>query len=347
MDLTKYRCPKCHRSDWAATMTVWRCDACGQAYPCVEGIPRLCAEERVGRHDIALRNRLYDSFFGAYYRFVWPLLSLPVRPLHLSWPYWIAYGIVAGLVVALVGHLADLLLVRRLDAVTLVDAAAMLAGLCLGIFFLRHPYAFSLLVLAVPARISLLFTRFRPDLSFSDIHARCIAELLGQPRMLRVLDVSTGTCASLYRHGWMKLNAEFTGVDLSETMLRQGRDFMTAKGVPMDFALADAADLPFQAETFDVVLNYGAVNGMSDPARALAEMSRVAKDGALILFFDEQLYEGAPLVERLYFRRVLSSHNVVHRCPVDLLPADVSDVHVYQPYHFYYLCTAIKSRAAP
>jgi hypothetical protein len=30
--------------------------------------------------------------------------------------------------------------------------------------------------------------------------------------------------------------------------------------------------LPFQDATFDVVLNYGAVNGMSDPRAALAEM---------------------------------------------------------------------------
>jgi ubiquinone/menaquinone biosynthesis C-methylase UbiE len=143
----------------------------------------------------------------------------------------------------------------------------------------------------------------------------------------------------------MKLDAEYFGLDLSETMLGQGVALMASNNVPMTFVLADAQELPFVSESFDIVLNYGAINGYGDPKRAMAEMARVTKPGGLVLFLDEQLYERATLVERLYFQTVLSSHNVIHRCPVEFLPDDIEQVKVHQIYQFYYLCTAVKRSA--
>jgi ubiquinone/menaquinone biosynthesis C-methylase UbiE len=140
----------------------------------------------------------------------------------------------------------------------------------------------------------------------------------------------------------MALDAEYTAIDLSETMLRQGSAMMSRNGVPVDLVLGDALALPFQADSFDVVLSYGALNGLSDPAKAVAEMARVLKPGGVTLFLDEQMYEEATLIERLYFERVLSNHNIIHRCPVDTFPASLTDVHVSQVYQFYYICTAAK-----
>ena len=88
---------------------------------------------------------------------------------------------------------------------------------------------------------------------------------------------------------------------------------------------------------------YGAINGVSDPRLALEEMARVAKPGGLLLFLDEQLYDGASWFERVYFGKVLSAHNVIHNCPVDLLPAGLTQIEVHQVYPFYYICTAIKT----
>jgi ubiquinone/menaquinone biosynthesis C-methylase UbiE len=159
---------------------------------------------------------------------------------------------------------------------------------------------------------------------------------------LQILDVSTGSCNSLYKHGWMSLDAGYTAIDLSATMLKKGQELMAGRGIPVDLVLGDALNLPFQSNTFDVVLNYGAINGMTDPKQALAEMSRVAKPGALLLFLDEQMYANASWIERTYFKRVLSSHNVIHHCPVELLPVEVAGVQVAQVYEFYYICTAHK-----
>ena len=206
----------------------------------------------------------------------------------------------------------------------------------------RHPYLWKLFVLAIPTRISLALHPFQAIKSFKQIHTELQEEYHGTPETFSLLDVATGSCNSLFRHGWMDLDAHYVGVDLSKDMLLQGARFMTAQNVPVDFMLADAQVLPFEPETFDIVTCYGAVNGFTAPEKALKEMVRVVKKGGKILFLDEQLYEAATFLEQAYFRTILSSHDVIDRCPVDLLPDQLEDVQVHQVYQFYYLCTARK-----
>lgn len=325
--------------------THWECEHCGHRYSCVRGIPKLYVEENLGERDRALRDSFYDGFIGKYYQHVFPFLGLPVRPRY--WGGWLCYGLIVAVLLALVGY-AGRALFRALGGGTLspLDAAAVLLLLLAASFLLSQRYLLFLLLLAVPVKLSLRSTRFRPGESFSEVHARLIGKLLERKERLEVLDVSTGSCNSLFRHGWMKLDAAYTGLDLSETMLMRGVTFMAAKQIPMEFVLGDAARLPFSQETFDVVLNYGALNGYADPGWALQEMARVTKENGLVLFLDEQLYESATPVEKLYFERVLSSHDLVHRCPVELIPPSLVDVTVHQIYHFYYLCTCWKRESA-
>ena len=292
--------------------------------------------------DRELRDRFYDGFLGVHYRYVMPFLTLPARPLRLSWPGWIAYAAICAAGLALIANLGDFVAVRRFGSPTVVDGGSVLLAVAVALFLNRHRYLLNLLILAVPVRLAVLLNPFRPAESFAEIHARHLARFKSRQDRLNVLDVSTGNCSSLYKHGWIELDAELTGVDLSRTMIRQGVAFLSSKKIPMDFVLGDAAELPLQSETFDIVLNYGAINAMSDPARALEEMARVAKKGGLIFFLDEQLFEGASAVERAYFEKVLSSHNILHRCPTHLLPPEFANVEVHQVYRFYYICTATK-----
>lgn len=342
VNLAKYRCLNCRLSRLAVHATLWRCESCGREYSCTHGIPKLFLEDGLAERDRELRDSLYDGFVGSYYRFVIPFLTLPARPLNLSWPHWTVYSVLSALLLGIAVYLTDLLLVRQFTSFGIVDVCILAATFCIVVFFTRYPYFLFLFILAVPVKVLLLLSRFQPDESFPDVHRQVIEKLKTKAGTLQVLDISTGSCASLYKHGWMELNAEYTGIDLSETMLMQGREFMARKGIPVELALADATNLPLQSETFDVVLNYGAINGISDPARALGEMVRVTKKGGMILFLDEQLYPCASAIERVYFKKVLSSHNVIHECPVGLLPVKVTDIKVYQVYQFYYICTASK-----
>ncbi len=341
MHLSQYQCLVCRQSKLRAYATYWECERCGEKYATVKGIPKLYLEQDLGQRDRALRDFFYNGFLGKYYQHVMPFLALPVRPGY--WGGWLVYGLIVSALLGLTAFVLNLFFfAARWRTPSIVDVLAVLLLLGIGYFLLRHRYLLHLFLLAIPVKISLQFTQFKPVTAFAAIHSEQIDRLLQRKDQLQVLDVSTGSCNSLYRHGWMKLNAEYTGLDLSETMLLQGLEFMTRQKVPMDFVLGDATRLPFDSETFDVVLNYGALNGYTNPKAALDEMARVAKTGGLVLFLDEQLYPAASLVEKIYFQRVLSSHNVIHHCPVELMPDSLGDITVHQVYHFYYLCTCYK-----
>jgi hypothetical protein len=338
MNLSKYRCVVCEQSVLRAYSTYWQCQSCRKKYSTVKGIPRLYVEESLGPQDRELRDWLYDGVLGKYYQKLMPFLALPVRPSY--WKGWLAYGLIVTALLALLGYVANVILFaswRLIDVMILV----LFAGI--SCFLLGHRYLLYLLILAIPVKISLLFSSFEGEESFIEVHERLIEQLQRKNLRLEVLDIATGTCNSLYRHGWMRLNARYTGIDLSQTMLMKGVEYMAQKQVAMEFVLGDAANLPFASETFDVVLNYGALNGYTDPSRALNEMARVSKEAGLVLFLDEQLYEAASLVEKVYFRLVLSGHNLINRCPVELIPTSLSDIKVHQVYQFYYLCTCYKT----
>jgi hypothetical protein len=275
----RYECLMCRHSAWQINSTVWRCQDCGQEYPCVKGVPKLYIESRIGPQDRELRDNLYDGLLGTYYQHVMPFLALPVRPARAYWRGWAAYATVLLVLLTIVAYATRAWFSSNGSRWSVLNVGGAFACVLICYGFFRHPYLLYLIVLAIPVRVSTLLTGFKPVETLTGVHARLIQELLGRTTKLQVLDVSTGTCNSLYRHGWMTLNADYTGLDLSETMLQQGREFMAEKQIPMDFVLADAADLPFPADTFDVVLSYGAVNGLNNPQRALEEMARVAKKG--------------------------------------------------------------------
>jgi len=345
MTLSKYQCPRCHASDWRTYTSFWQCEPCGHQYPCTGGIPRLYVEKEVDQRDRALRDYFYNGLLGRFYRQMMPFLALPVRPGY--WRGWLTYWLIIVALLGLIGLIGYRIvsLVQGNPILPAIDLPTLLVAVILITFFARHRYLLWLLLLSVPTWLSLRSTKFRATTSFAEVHRHFIDELAARGEKLQVLDISTGTCNSLYRHGWMELDAEYTGLDLSETMLLQGRDFMAERRVPMDFVLGDAMQLPFAPDSFDVVLNYGALNGYGDTGRALAEMARVAKPGGLILILDEQLYPQATAIEHLYFHKVLSSHDIHDRFPVELLPPALTDVEVRQIYHFYYLFTARKPKA--
>jgi ubiquinone/menaquinone biosynthesis C-methylase UbiE len=342
MIFSKYQCLNCRQSNWQIYSTLWRCGNCSQQYPCVKGIPKLYIESSVGQKDRELRDYFYNSLLGTYYQSMMPFLSLPVRPARAYWKGWVVYALIVVVLLAVICHLTSFLFFQDSFRFSVVNVGAILLFVFICYFIIKHPYFFFLIVLAIPVRLSILLHRFRPVETFAEVHSQVIQKFLDRKDKLQILDISTGTCNSLYRHGWMTLNADYTGLDLSETMLLQGQELMAKRQVAMDFVLGDATQLPLQSEFFDIVLNYGALNGFANPKLALEDMARVTKKGGLVLFLDEQLYESASFVERLYFKTVLSSHNVIHHCPVELMPESLGTIKVHQVYHFYYLCTSYK-----
>ncbi len=104
------------------------------------------------------------------------------------------------------------------------------------------------------------------------------------------LDVATGG-----GHAALKLAphlARVIAVDLTPEMLQAARDFIRGQGVDnVEFRPADAEDLPFEAETFDLVTCRIAAHHFPDCARFVTESARVLKPGGLLWVQDHVLSE--------------------------------------------------------
>lgn len=96
----------------------------------------------------------------------------------------------------------------------------------------------------------------------------------------RVLDLGCGTGEDA-RHLARLVAPEgrVVGIDRSWTMLDEARDRLTRDPVPLDLCLVDAARLGFPDDSFDACRCERVLQHLEDPARAIAELARVARPG--------------------------------------------------------------------
>lgn len=95
-----------------------------------------------------------------------------------------------------------------------------------------------------------------------------------------VLDVACGTGNSAIPAA--KLGARVTALDLVAHLLEQGRAAASDAGVEIDWVEGNAQDLPFDAESFDVVISVFGCMFAPDHQAAASEIGRVLKPGGRI-----------------------------------------------------------------
>jgi len=113
--------------------------------------------------------------------------------------------------------------------------------------------------------------------------ARRVAERV--PPGGRVLEIAPGPgyfAIELAKLGGYRI----TAIDISETFVEIARRNAMEAGVEVDFQHGDAADMPFEPESFDFLLCRAAFKNFSRPVRALEEMYRVLKPGGRALIVD-------------------------------------------------------------
>jgi len=92
---------------------------------------------------------------------------------------------------------------------------------------------------------------------------------------LRVLEVGVGMGADYLE--WLKAGAHATGVDLSAASLEKARGRCEQAGFEPDLRLADAEQLPFPDNSFDVVYSYGVMHHSPNTQECVLEALRVLK----------------------------------------------------------------------
>lgn len=100
----------------------------------------------------------------------------------------------------------------------------------------------------------------------------------------RVLDVGCGNGYVLSR--FAREGARTTGIDLTSRAVELSSRRFELQGLPGEFTVGSAEDLPFHDGTFDAVTSMGVLHHTPDTPGAIAEVRRVLKPGGrLIVMF--------------------------------------------------------------
>ena len=104
----------------------------------------------------------------------------------------------------------------------------------------------------------------------------------------RVLDVGCGFGATHLILAERFAEAAFTGIDLSDPLLELARTAAEAAGVGerVRFEHADVQQIPYEDDSFDVVLNANMVHLVENPVQMLDEIERVLAPGGTLLIAD-------------------------------------------------------------
>src|SRR3984893_12785987 len=100
-----------------------------------------------------------------------------------------------------------------------------------------------------------------------------------------VLEVAPGPgylAIEMARLGRFRVSA----LDISHTFIQIGRDNARQAGVSVDFRQGDAAGMPFDGESFDLIVRQAAFKNFAYPGSTLDEMYRVLRSGGTAVIQD-------------------------------------------------------------
>src|SRR5579864_5006170 len=114
-------------------------------------------------------------------------------------------------------------------------------------------------------------------------------------RGLKVLEIGVGMGADYLE--WLKAGAQARGVDLSTASIERARQRCEVAGFKPDLRVADAEQLPFPENSFDIVYSYGVMHHSPNTQQCVREALRVLKPGgrAKIMIYHHPSITGAML----------------------------------------------------
>lgn len=113
---------------------------------------------------------------------------------------------------------------------------------------------------------------------------------LGDPEDWEVLDVATGTGHTAFF--FAQRLAHVFAIDRNPAMLGKAQEEADRKSFSCRFLRGEADDLPFDDQTFDLVVCRLAAHHFENPAGFVAESARVLRPGGRLLIIDNTVPEG-------------------------------------------------------
>jgi len=153
---------------------------------------------------------------------------------------------------------------------------------------------------ALPVLVSDAYTSWRQSevgRITDEIELGLMLELLGDVRDRRVLDIGCGDGAlavCLARRG-----ADVTGIDASPAMIAAARQRALDAGVPVNFCVGRAEELPFGASSFDLAAAVTVLCFIPDATRTFTEASRVIHHGGRLVIGELGRYSTWAMQRRL------------------------------------------------
>jgi ubiquinone/menaquinone biosynthesis C-methylase UbiE len=102
----------------------------------------------------------------------------------------------------------------------------------------------------------------------------------------KVLDVGTGPGVLLVEIGRLRPDLELTGLDLSADMIAAARKNLREYGDRADAVVGSVTSLPFDDDSFDVVVTSLSTHHWDEPAAAVPEIARVLRPGGRFANYD-------------------------------------------------------------
>ena len=166
--------------------------------------------------------------------------------------------------------------------------------------------------------IAAMFDRISPKydalnhlLSFNidKVWRRKAAKEVAKHHPADILDLATGTADLAIALAKHNPQARIIGMDFSEKMLEIGQEKVKQQNLENQIVLriGDAATLPFEDGTFDVVTVAFGVRNFEDLDKGLSEISRVLKPDGQAVILEFSMPEKFPVKQlyQFYFKRVL------------------------------------------
>ena len=166
--------------------------------------------------------------------------------------------------------------------------------------------------------IAAMFDRISPkydalnhllSLNIDKVWRRKTALEVAKSRPQTILDLATGTADLAIALAKYNPQAHIVGMDISEKMMEIGKEKVKQQGLEnqIELRLGDAASLPFDDNSFDIVTVGFGIRNFENREQGLSEIHRVLKPNGHAVILEFSMPEKPPMKQlyRLYFKHFL------------------------------------------